>query len=113
MVGREMRNVAQQVRTFSGQLLDVKRYEFHVDEWQDLTTFCRCNKALEEVQSEIPNLQARTSRIERSLAQVFDHMKQMEELNKTMMEGVRAICDNLNTALPSPTLRNCTGQEGI
>jgi hypothetical protein len=39
MVGLEMRNVAQQVRTFGWQLLDVKRYESHVDQWQDLTIF--------------------------------------------------------------------------
>ncbi|OQV10374.1 hypothetical protein CLAIMM_14386 isoform 1 [Cladophialophora immunda] len=92
-LGQEMRNAAQQARTFGGQLLDIKR----------------CNKALEEVQSEIPNLQARTSRIEKALAQVFEQMKQMEELNKTMMEGVRAICDGLNAMTPSSTLPNFTG----
>ena len=53
--------------------------------------FYRCDKTLGEVQSEIVNLQARTSRIERSLAQVFDQMKQMEQLNKTMMERVHAM----------------------
>ena len=72
---------------------------------KDLTFFGRCDKTLGEVQSEIVNLQARTSRIERSLAQVFDQMKQMEQLNKTMMEGVHAMCDGLST------LPNFTGQE--
>jgi hypothetical protein len=65
------------------------------------------------VQSEIPDLQARTSRIEKALAQVCEQMKQMEELNKTMMEGVRAICDGLNAMTPSSTLPNFTGQEDI
>ena len=73
--------------------------------------FCRCNEALEEVQSEIPDLKARTSRIEKALAQVFEQMKQMEELNKTMMDGVRTICDSLNTVRPSSTLPNFTEQE--
>jgi hypothetical protein len=45
MVGREMRNVAQ-VRTFSGQLRDVNRYESHVDQWQDLTIFADATRLL-------------------------------------------------------------------
>ncbi|OQV10375.1 hypothetical protein CLAIMM_14386 isoform 2 [Cladophialophora immunda] len=109
-LGQEMRNAAQQARTFGGQLLDIKRYLYSpVDQCPGSDNFCRCNKALEEVQSEIPNLQARTSRIEKALAQVFEQMKQMEELNKTMMEGVRAICDGLNAMTPSSTLPNFTG----
>jgi len=107
LLGQEMRNAAQRVQTFGGQLLDIERYlESHVDQWAGSNIFCRCDRTLGEVQSEIVNLQARTSRIERSLAQVFDQMKQMEQLNKTMMEGVHAMCDGLST------LPNFTGQEG-
>jgi hypothetical protein len=102
MLGQEMRNVAQRVRTFGGQLLEIEKYRNpSFSKNRILIRLCRCNKALGQLQSEVANLEVRTTRLEGSIAQVLEQIKQVQELNKEMIEGVRVMCDSFNTVMPS------------
>src|ERR1700712_1580073 len=56
----------------------------------------RCNRIFRQIQSEMTNLENKTSRIEKSLAQVVDQMAQIEELSKEITDGMHSVCDSLN-----------------
>jgi hypothetical protein len=61
------------------------------------------------VQNDMTNLQVRTTRLEGPIAQVLEQIKEVQELNKEMMEGVRAICEGFNAAMPWSRLPKLDG----
>lgn len=54
LLGQEMRNAAQRVRTFGGQLLDIERYlESHVDQWAGSNIFADAIRRLEKCKAKL------------------------------------------------------------
>jgi hypothetical protein len=56
------------------------------------------------MQNDIADLENRTTRIERSLAQIFNQMEKMEIISKEIMEGMHSVCESLTAIVPSSTL---------